>query len=483
MHILERIGAVAPFLEKALGWRFGRSYYRGEQIFRLEMPHPPSEKYLPMYNLQQQYIEKYLHDAVAACDLIDMRWQSELAGIDCRDDGVRARYRLARRRLPPRRRLRAGRRRRALADPLAARPAPEGRQLRRPLRDRRHPHGSRLSDRAPRLLRSERQSRRHRADPQAARRSSGASTTSSAKARASRTRCARKTSAPASARSSPISATPNRGSWNGGASIPPTRCASTTTATAGCSSSAMPRISCRSSACAGSTTASRMPTISAGSSRRVLHGEADESLLDSYSPERRGATLDVFANATKSTRFMTPPTRGWRLAREAALSLSLKHEFPRGLANPAPDAALHLFGKSADAFRQPRRRVCVRARLRQRRAERQTAPMARYLLDRAGDGLTAILFCDGCSECRTGGAARPARASSTSALSRCWFSADGTAADAIADERRRNRPPVRRRTGTLYLLRPDLHIAGRWKAIVADEILRTAQLCLGIATP
>ena len=81
MHILERIGTVAPFLEKSLGWRFGRSYYRGTQIFRLEMPHPDSEKYLPMYNLQQQYIEKYLHDAVAANGLIDMRWQSE----PCRD--------------------------------------------------------------------------------------------------------------------------------------------------------------------------------------------------------------------------------------------------------------------------------------------------------------------------------------------------------------------------------------------------------------
>src|SRR4029450_12737030 len=88
MHILERIGAVAPFLDKALGWRFGRSYYRGTQIFRLEMPHPESEKYLPMYNLQQQYIEKYLHDAVAANGLIDMRWQSEVAAIDSRADGV-----------------------------------------------------------------------------------------------------------------------------------------------------------------------------------------------------------------------------------------------------------------------------------------------------------------------------------------------------------------------------------------------------------
>src|SRR5580698_1832951 len=88
MHILERIGAAAPFVEKALGWRFGRSYYRGEQIFRLEMPHPPGEKYLPMYNLQQQYIEQFLHDAVAACDLIDMRWQSELTSIECHADGA-----------------------------------------------------------------------------------------------------------------------------------------------------------------------------------------------------------------------------------------------------------------------------------------------------------------------------------------------------------------------------------------------------------
>jgi 3-(3-hydroxy-phenyl)propionate hydroxylase len=81
MHILERVGAVAPFVEKALGWRFGRSYYRGEQIFRLEMPQPPGEKYLPMYNLQQQYIENYLHDAVAANPLIDMRWQSEVTSV------------------------------------------------------------------------------------------------------------------------------------------------------------------------------------------------------------------------------------------------------------------------------------------------------------------------------------------------------------------------------------------------------------------
>ncbi|XIA62487.1 FAD-dependent monooxygenase [Bradyrhizobium sp. TZ2] len=44
-----------------------------------------------MYNLQQQYIEKYLHDAVAANDLIDMRWRSDLAGIESHADTVSAR--------------------------------------------------------------------------------------------------------------------------------------------------------------------------------------------------------------------------------------------------------------------------------------------------------------------------------------------------------------------------------------------------------
>ena len=39
------------------------------------------------------------------------------------------------------------------------------------------------------------------------------------------------------------------------------------------------------------------------------------------------------------------------------------------------------------------------------------------------------------------------------------------------------------RPGTFYLLRPDLHIAGRWKAVVADEIRETIRLCLGRATP
>ncbi len=126
----------------------------------------------------------------------------------------------------------------------------------------------------------------------------------------------------------------------------------------------------------------------------VLHGEADDRLLDSYSPERRGATLDVFANATKSTRFMTPPTRGWRLAREAALSLSLKHEFPRGLANPRQmqpytysESPLTPYAKHDAEFAGGPGCGSV--------APNAGLGDGSHLLDHAGNGMTAILFCDG----------------------------------------------------------------------------------------
>jgi 3-(3-hydroxy-phenyl)propionate hydroxylase len=66
----------------------------------------------------------------------------------------------------------------------------------------------------------------------------------------------------------------------------------------------------------------------------VTQGHAPLELLNSYTPERRGATMDVFANASQSSRFMTPQTRGWALMRDAALSLALKHPFAGEFANP-----------------------------------------------------------------------------------------------------------------------------------------------------
>jgi 3-(3-hydroxy-phenyl)propionate hydroxylase len=54
--------------------------------------------------------------------------------------------------------------------------------------------------------------------------------------------------------------------------------------------------------------------------------------------------------------------------------------------------------------------------------------------------------------------------------------------NAIADENGEIARLFAAAPGTFYLLRPDLHIAGRWKTAVSDEILRTAGVCLGRET-
>src|SRR4029079_4928524 len=190
----------------------------------------------------------------------------------------------------------------------------------------------------------------------------------------------------------------------------------------------------------------------------VLNGEADDRLLDSYSPERRGATLDVFANATKSTRFMTPPTRGWRLAREAALSLSLRHKFPRGLANPrqmqpytySESSLTPYAGRDPEFAGGP---ACGSA------APNAGLADGSYLLDRAGNGMTAILFCE----------AQPTREQATllgqlgridSRFVPVLVSSRGSNSDAktITDSDGEIARLFAAAPGTLYLLRPDLHI-------------------------
>lgn len=63
----------------------------------------------------------------------------------------------------------------------------------------------------------------------------------------------------------------------------------------------------------------------------VVNGWAPEKLLQSYTFDRVGAAREIIAEAGKSTRFMAPPSHGFRLLRNAVLSLSLQHEFVRPL--------------------------------------------------------------------------------------------------------------------------------------------------------
>jgi 3-(3-hydroxy-phenyl)propionate hydroxylase len=90
LEIVERLGAADGFLKKGLPWTGGRSFYRNTEVLHFKMPTDENQKLPPMINLAQYSIEQFLLDAAEArSDLIEIRWQNRLAAIDLREDGAR----------------------------------------------------------------------------------------------------------------------------------------------------------------------------------------------------------------------------------------------------------------------------------------------------------------------------------------------------------------------------------------------------------
>ncbi|MDE1180820.1 FAD-dependent oxidoreductase [Paraburkholderia sp.] len=89
LEIIERLGAADGFLKTGLPWAGGRSFYRDTEVLHFKMPQDENQKLPPMVNLAQYHIEQFLLDAAEKkSDLIDIRWQTRVTAIDSRADGA-----------------------------------------------------------------------------------------------------------------------------------------------------------------------------------------------------------------------------------------------------------------------------------------------------------------------------------------------------------------------------------------------------------
>ncbi len=81
MEILQQVGVADRMTQHGLPWRFGNSFYRGQRVFRMEAPHDADDRFFPMLNIQQQYMEEYLLDACEASGLIELRWGNKVTHV------------------------------------------------------------------------------------------------------------------------------------------------------------------------------------------------------------------------------------------------------------------------------------------------------------------------------------------------------------------------------------------------------------------
>lgn len=88
-EILGWVGADRPLVSKGLSWVGGRSYFRNSEVLHFLMPSEPSERFAPMVNIQQYYVEQYAHEAMQRrADLCEVRWSTKVIAVRQSAEGV-----------------------------------------------------------------------------------------------------------------------------------------------------------------------------------------------------------------------------------------------------------------------------------------------------------------------------------------------------------------------------------------------------------
>lgn len=87
MEIIEQCNVAPRFLEKAITWREGRSFYRNRVVHHLQIPFQVDDKFEPMTNLAQCMMEDILVDEARTLG-VDIRFQTLVKALDHRSDGV-----------------------------------------------------------------------------------------------------------------------------------------------------------------------------------------------------------------------------------------------------------------------------------------------------------------------------------------------------------------------------------------------------------
>ncbi|UPL08715.1 3-(3-hydroxy-phenyl)propionate/3-hydroxycinnamic acid hydroxylase [Pseudomonas sp. IsoF] len=86
LEILQQVGISERVTSAGLPWRFGNSYYRNQRVFRMEAPHDPDDRFAPMTNLQQPCLEQFLVDACHANPMIELRWGNRVKALAQAED-------------------------------------------------------------------------------------------------------------------------------------------------------------------------------------------------------------------------------------------------------------------------------------------------------------------------------------------------------------------------------------------------------------
>ena len=461
MEILQLNGVADEFLKQALPWTHGTSYYRGAPIYRLEMPHSAHERFYPMANLQQNMFEALLVErANTRADLIDIRWQSQAVSVEQDSDEIRllvdtpqGQYTLRADYLVAadgaRSSLRAAMGLRLAGESFEGRYLIADIKMASPYPTERRAWFDPPTNPGNTVLMHKMARDMWRIDYQL---DEGADESTELEPERVSKRIAQHLDWIGET-------TPWQLDW---IRLYKAHCLCLDDYKQGRvffigdAAHLVPIFGVR-----GMNSSIADANNLGWKLAAVLNGQAQQGLLDSYSPERRAATLDIFDNARKSTVFMTPPSAGYRLLRDAALQLAIDHDWAKPFINPRQSAPYDYAGSAwvtADSAAW----------------QSGPAPGAPMACVRLGDGSFLTDWHDGRFMLLLFGQA--ADATTAALLQQRAISSRVIAADEQAAFERYDA-----QAGDAYLIRPDGHVAARFRRASAVPIGQAIDRALAVS--
>ncbi len=202
----------------------------------------------------------------------------------------------------------------------------------------------------------------------------------------------------------------------------------------------------------------------------VMDGKAPATLLDTYTEERGFAADENILNSTRSTDFITPKSAASKTFRNAVLSLAEHYPFARALVNsgrlsvPSFLTESRLNTPDADDFAGD---MVPGAPMDD--APIETAGAQKWLLHAVGNRFQVLYAIEDAAalDAATAAALRTLEDSAL-AIEPIVVAARGSAPDGLKtliDAKGRIRERYDLRPGTVYLVRPDQHVAARWREL------------------
>lgn len=88
LEIFDRLGCGQRMVDKGVSWNVGKVFFQDGLVYEFNLLPETGHRRPAFINLQQYYLEGYLHDHAVALDGLDIRWRNKVAGVVPRADGV-----------------------------------------------------------------------------------------------------------------------------------------------------------------------------------------------------------------------------------------------------------------------------------------------------------------------------------------------------------------------------------------------------------